>query len=101
MFSDWYFDGLESFDWWVIDRLASSKKKSKSLLVSLHRDIEQHLLHDRYVDEDLFRLLIWLGDDLLPIIDKVMRSPLIEKKHLIYISRFTRGQKVKQRIKEY
>ncbi|MBN1892979.1 hypothetical protein JW906_00710 [bacterium] len=101
LFSDWYYDGIEDFDWWVTDRLFQSGGESASLPDSLYKDIHQHLLRDRYAEEDLLRLLIWLGDDLLPFIGEVARSPLIEKNELRYILRFTRGRQIKERIQEY
>ena len=100
LFSQWYFDGTERFDPWITGRLAPTGKKSKSLLVAMYKDIHQRLMSDRFADEDLFRLFIWLGDDLMPVMDNVLQSPLINKEHLIYLSSFTRGQQVKDRIRD-
>ncbi|MCJ7680900.1 MAG: hypothetical protein MUP70_09270 [Candidatus Aminicenantes bacterium] len=104
LFSSWYFDGTEAIDWWVTDLLDSSflsDTKPESLLGKLYRHIHHRLVHDRYLDEDFYRLLIWLGDDLLPVLDKVLCSPLFKKKDLAYLSRFMQGSEVKKKIKEY
>ncbi len=100
LFSNWYFDGTERFDPWITGRLAPTGKKSKSLLVAMYKDIHQRLMSDRFADEDLFRLFIWLGDDLMPVIDRVLQSPLIKKENLIYISRLTQSQQVKKIIRK-
>lgn len=100
LFSQWYFDGTERFDPWVTDWLDSEKQKNQSLLPVSYKDIHRSLVGDRDAEDDLLRLLIWLGDDLMPVIEKVMNSPIIEKDDIRYIFRFTESKQVKKRIKE-
>ena len=101
LFSHWYFDGVEDFDCWVRDRLSAVDQSKKSLLAILYGDIQQKILHDTSIGEDVLRLFIWLGDDLLPILDDIMASSRIEKKELQYVARFTQSFQVKQKLKDF
>jgi hypothetical protein len=51
-----------------------------------------------YPEKELHRLMIWLGDDLFPILDKILAMEKMRDDEYRFIARFTSGRKVRDLI---
>jgi hypothetical protein len=95
MFSHWYFDGIEDFDCWITDHLAKKNFNKNKITAALRKEILERI-KCKSPDEELLRLMIWLGDQLVPILDKITSSATMKNQDFYFISRFTMSKKVKE-----
>jgi hypothetical protein len=80
LFANWYFDGAESFDWWIA-----------TTQTELAHAVLDHLKDSNEADnwsgrEATLRALIWLGDDAAPILQEAKNLAYLSDEQLKFIS---------------
>jgi hypothetical protein len=105
LFAEGYYEWVEPFDWWVRELSAVSVDKrsakvpalKESLIRSIHGGDEMKEL-PTIGDGATIRLLIWLGDEALHVIEGILESSILSSRQLRVILRHSQSNIVREKV---
>ena len=97
LFAQWYLDGAEPFDWWttLLARVDSGEPMKPSVFGRLVADTLRYRgsksAREGHDFEATLRALIWLGDEALPLLPKMLRAAWLSPLEARFVRKHTRS----------